>query len=100
MAKMGLSRLNFANEQELTGLGKLLNSLETMILAILSALETLREDPAYELYRLNEKRPGFLEEAAREQARRVETEIEVLEEEAAKLQSEIAELNGGVGAGI
>jgi DNA polymerase-3 subunit epsilon len=100
MAKMGLSKLNFANEQELTGLAKLLNSLETMILAILSALETLREDPAYELYRLNEKRPGFLEEAAREQARRVETEIEALEEEATKLQSEIAELNGGVGAGI
>jgi DNA polymerase-3 subunit epsilon len=100
MAKMGLSRLNFANEQELSGLNKLLNSLETMILATLSALETLRKDPAYELYRLNEKRPGFLEEAAREQARRVETEIEALEEEAAKLQSEIAELNGGAGAGI
>jgi hypothetical protein len=100
MAKMGLSRLNFANEQELTGLRKLLNSLETMILATLSALETLREDPAYELYRLNEKRPGFLEEAAKEQARKVEAEIEALEEEAAKLQSEIAELNGETGSGI
>jgi DNA polymerase-3 subunit epsilon len=100
MAKMGLSRLNFANEQEPTGLQKLLNSLESMILSTLTALESLREDPAYELYRLNEKLPGFIEEAAREQARKVETEIEVLEEEAARLQCEITELNGGVEAGI
>jgi hypothetical protein len=100
MAKMGLSRLNFASEQELSGLRKLLNSLESMILATLTALETLREDPSYELYRLNEKLPGFLEEAAREQARKVETEIAALEEEAARLRGEIIELNGGAEAGI
>ena len=100
MAKMGLSSLNFATEQEMGGLEKLLHSLESMILATLTALETLREDPAYELHQLNERRPGFIEEAAKEQARKVETEIEALEEEAAKLQSEITELNGGVGAGI
>ena len=100
MAKMGLSRLNFASEQELNGLRKLLNSLESMILATLTALETLREDPAYELYRLNEKLPGFLEEAAMEQARKVETEIAALEEEATRLQGEITELNGGAEAGI
>jgi DNA polymerase-3 subunit epsilon len=100
MAKMGLSRLNFASEQELTGLKKLLNALESMILATLSALQTLREDPAYELYRLNEKLPGFLEKAAREQARKVEIEIAALEEEATRLQGEITELNGGAEAGI
>jgi DNA polymerase-3 subunit epsilon len=100
MAKMGLSQLNFANEQEVTGLEKLLNSLETMILSTLEALETLRKDPAYELHRLNERIPGFIGEAAKEQARRVETEIEALEEEASRLQREIAELNGGTGSGI
>ena len=100
MAKMGLSRLNFASEQELSGLKKLLNALESMILSTLASLETLREDPAYELYRLNEKRPGFIEAAAREQARKVELEIEALEGEAAKLQSEITELHGGAEPGI
>jgi hypothetical protein len=100
IAKMGLSQLNFANEQEVPGLEKLLNSLESMILSTLEALETLRKDPAYELHRLNEKIPGFIQEAAKEQARRVEAEIGALEEEAAKLQHEITELNNGVGAGI
>ena len=100
MAKMGLSRLNFASEQELSGLKKLLNALESMILSTLASLETLREDPAYELYRLNEKRPGFIEAAAREQARKVELEVEALEGEAAKLQSEITELHGGAEPGI
>ncbi len=100
MAKMGLSQLNFANEQEVTGLEKLLNSLESMILSTLEALETLRKDPAYELHRLNERIPGFIEEAAKEQARRVEAEIETLAEEAARLEHEISELNGGAGAGI
>jgi DNA polymerase-3 subunit epsilon len=100
MAKMGLSRLNFANEQELTGLRKLLNSLESMILATLAALEALRQDPAYELYQLNERIPGVLEEAAREQARKVEAEITVLEEEAGRLQAEITELHGEMEGGI
>lgn len=100
MARMGLSQLNFANEQEVPGLEKLLNSLESMILSTLEALETLRKDPAYELHRLNERIPGFIEEAAREQARRVEKEIEALEEEASRLEREITELNGGSGAGI
>jgi hypothetical protein len=100
MAKMGLSRLNFANEQELTGLRKLLNSLESMILTTLAALEALRQDPAYELYQLNEKLPGFLEEAARNQARKVEAEIVALEEEAVRLQGEITELHGGTEVGI
>lgn len=100
MAKMGLSQLNFANEQEVNGLEKLLNSLESMILSTLEALETLRKDPAYELHRLNERIPGFIQEAAKEQARRIEAEIETLEEEAARLQCEITELNGGAGAGV
>jgi hypothetical protein len=69
-------------------------------LSTLEALETLRKDPAYELHRLNERIPGFIGEAAKEQARRVETEIEALEEEASRLQREIAELNGGTGSGI
>jgi hypothetical protein len=100
MAKMGLSQLNFANEQEVPGLEKLLNSLESMILSTLEALGILRKDPAYELHRLNERIPGFIEEAAKEQARRVEMEIEALEEEAVRLEREITELNGGSGAGI
>jgi hypothetical protein len=100
MAKMGLSRLNFATEQEVSGLRKLLNSLESMILSTLAALEALRKDPAYELYLLNEKRPGFIGEVAREQARRIETEIQALDEEAAVLRKEILELNGGREPGI
>jgi hypothetical protein len=100
MAKMGLSQLNFANEQEVPGLEKLLNSLESMILSTLEALATLRKDPAYELHHLNERIPGFIAEAAKEQARRVEKEIETLEEEAARLAREITELNGGSEAGI
>jgi len=95
MAKKGLSRLNFAHEQELAGLRKLLNSLETLILATLQALETLPEDPAYELHQLNEKRPGFIQEAARDQATAIEAEVESLEKEAAQLKVEITELTGG-----
>jgi len=96
MAKMGLSHLNFAHEQELAGLRKLLNSLETLILATLQALEALREDPAYELHQLNAKRPGFIQEAGKDQATAIEAEVESLEEEAAQLKNEITELTGAL----
>jgi hypothetical protein len=49
---------------------------------------------------LNERIPGVLEEAAREQARKVEAEITVLEEEAGRLQAEITELHGEMEGGI
>ncbi len=70
-------------------------TLETLILATLQALETLPEDPAYELHQLNKKRPGFIQEAARDQATAIEAEVESLEKEAAQLKVEITELTGG-----
>ena len=96
MSKMGLSPLNFSSEQELEGLQKLLQFLETMILTTIASLDTLRKDPSYELHQLNEKRLGFIEQAASDQALELKTEIEELEKEAARLKCEIAELNDGM----
>ena len=82
------------HEKEAAELKKLLGSLEGMILAALDALETISQDPAYQLYKMNEEQPGFIEKTAKEQARDVQAEIEKLEEEASLLLKQITELTG------
>lgn len=49
------------HEKEAAELKKLLGSLEGMILVALDALETISQDPAYQLYKMNEEQPGFIE---------------------------------------
>ncbi len=94
IARMGWDRTRTATEKEAVELRKLLGSLEAMILALLDALETLRQDPAYELHQMNEKHPGFIASTAKEQAKDVQAEIEEMEEEAESLMDQITELTG------
>ena len=94
IARMGWDTSGTATGKEAVELRKLLGSLEAMILAVLDALESLRQDPAYELHQMNEKHPGFIESTAREQAKDVDAEIEEMEEEAGSLLEQITELTG------
>ena len=100
MAQMGLARLNFAAEIELTELRKLLNSLEKMILEMIQALEVIHEDSAYKLHCLNESYAGSIERMAKEQAAGIEAEIAKLEIDSEKLRLEIVEITRNSNARI
>ncbi len=94
ISRMGWNKPRPTRESEAVELRKLLRSLGEMILTMLDALETLRRDPAYKLYQLNEKRPDLIESTAKEQAKDVQAEIEKMKEEADSLLEQITELTG------
>ncbi len=64
------------------------------IIAVLEALNRLRESPDYELCQLSERKPGVLEELAAERKKLPEKESAELETQSSQLATEIAELSG------
>jgi hypothetical protein len=64
LLSQGLSGLDFSDETELAKLRQLYETLQTRILDMLDALQTLRESAGYELYQLSQQRPELVQEQA------------------------------------
>lgn len=64
------------------------------IIAVLDALNRLKESPDYELCQLSDLRPAVLDELAAERVRLLNREISELERRAEALAGEIKELSG------
>lgn len=94
LRRQGLDSLDFSDEAELAKLRQLYESLQARILATLEELASLRESHDYELYRLSQERPGFIEDVAEQQAQAIAKEIAELETEAHQLAEEIETLTG------
>jgi DNA polymerase III epsilon subunit-like protein len=92
--RQGWGRLDFSDDRGISGLRKLYDALQIELLETIELLTKLRESPEFELYTLSIQRPGFVEEMAADDAKEIAVEIVELEEEAAKLKLEIAELTG------
>jgi DNA polymerase III epsilon subunit-like protein len=92
--KQGWDQLDFSDASDVTSLRKCYDALQVELLELMDLLTKLQESPERELYELSIKQPGILEEIAAEQVRDITSEITKLEQEAAQLKSEIAELTG------
>lgn len=69
-------------------------TLQERILDTLAQLEQLRDSDEYELYRLSQASPDFLQEIAAQQAQQIAAEVAGLETEAERLAAEIENLTG------
>ena len=86
--------LDFSDEVELSQLRRLHETLQMEVIAILEALNQLRESADYELCRISEQKPGVLDELAAERKKLLESESAELETQARRLADEIKELSG------
>src|SRR5258708_16957713 len=86
--------LDFSDVAELAQLRRLHETLQLEIIAVLEALNRLRESPDYELCQLSEQRPGVLDELVAERRKLLEKERGELQQQADKLAEEIKELGG------
>jgi DNA polymerase-3 subunit epsilon len=93
--RQGWATLDFSDEAELAQLRRLHETLQLEIIAVLEALNRLRESPDYELCQLSERKPGVLDELAAERKKLLEKESAELQQQADKLAEEIKELGGG-----
>ncbi len=91
--RQGWATLDFSDAAELAQLRRLHETLQLEIIAVLEALNRLRESPDYELCQLSEKKPGLLDELAAKRKQLLEKESRELEEQADKLAEEIKELS-------
>ncbi len=92
--RQGWATLDFSDAAELAQLRRLHETLQLEIIAVLEALNRLRESPDYELCQLSEKKPGLLDELAAERKTLLEKERAELQQQADKLAEEIRELGG------
>jgi uncharacterized protein (DUF3820 family) len=82
------------DEQEIEGLRSILKVLQDKILESQKMLDNLRASSDYELWKLCEQDPSFLEVIAIEQQKDLESDIKNLEEECSSLAKQISELAG------
>lgn len=69
-------------------------SLELEIIAVLEALNRLKESPDYQLSQRSDRKPGVLDELAAQWAKLLDQESVELEKRAAQLAEEIARSPG------
>ena len=86
--------LDFREQEQVTRLQKLWESLELEILAVLEATNRLCETPEFELFGLTAKEPALFDRVVAKQKALLEKEIAMLRNEAAELENEIRELTG------
>ncbi|MCC6821588.1 MAG: exonuclease domain-containing protein [Verrucomicrobiota bacterium] len=98
--RQGWATLDFSDASELAQLRRLHETLQLEIIAVLEALNRLRESPDYELCQLSERKPGLLDELAAERKTLLEKESGELQQQADKLAEEIKELAGETGSRI
>lgn len=92
--RQGWTDLDFAEEQKLSRLRKLWESLQVEILSVIEATNELRESAEHELKTLVAQKPQLLDDVIQKQVTQLEAEIAQMKEEEAKLESEIGELGG------
>ena len=92
--RKGWGTLDFGDQEELTQLRRLHETLQAEIKVVVESLKQLRASPDYELCQLAEKKPGVLDELAAERAKQLEIENAELEKEAERLAGEIKHLSG------
>ena len=85
----GWASLDFREEEHAARLNKLLESLETEILAVLEATKQLHDSPEFELYELTAKSAEIFDEIVSKQTALLEEEIINLTAEADQLSKEI-----------
>jgi DNA polymerase-3 subunit epsilon len=90
----GWATLDFSDQEELTQLRRLHETLQTEIAAVALSLKHLRASPDYELCQLAERKPGMLDELAGERTKQLEIENVELEMQAERLAKEIKKLSG------
>ena len=91
--RQGWASLDFSDDVELAQLRRLHETLQMEIIAVLEALNELRESPDYELCRISEQKPGVLDELAAERKTFLENESAELQAQASRLADEINELS-------
>jgi DNA polymerase III epsilon subunit-like protein len=90
--RQGWAGLDFTEEVEINALRKLYASLQLEIVNLLDTLNRLHESPEYELMTLSGKNPRLIEDVGAQQRKVIANEITALNQEAARLLSEIEEL--------
>jgi DNA polymerase-3 subunit epsilon len=90
----GWTAIDFGDSDELEQLQKLFNSLEAEIIAVIEAIDALRESSDYELFQITEQQPDVLERVVEQQIQGIEEELTQLQSEAERLKNEIVELTG------
>src|ERR1017187_8696761 len=92
--RQGLANLDFGDQEELSQLRRLHETLQKEIAAVTESLKQLRESPDYELCQLAGQKPGVLDESAAERAKQLEVENAELEKQAERLGEEIKKMSG------
>jgi DNA polymerase-3 subunit epsilon len=96
LLRRGWATLDFSDQEELTQLRRLHETLQREIAAVTESLKELRASPDYELCQLAEQKPGMLDELAAERAKQLEIEIAELEKQAEELAGKIKRLSGKI----
>ena len=96
LLRRGWATLDFSEQEELTQLRRLHETLQKEIVAVTESLKELRASPDYELCQLAEQKPGMLDELAAERAKQLEIEIAELEKQADELAGKIKRLSGKI----
>ena len=91
--RQGWANLDFSDQEELTQLRRLHETLQKEIAAVTESLKELRASPDYELCQLAEQKPGVLDELAAKRVKQLETENAELELQAERLAEKIKKLS-------
>ena len=91
--RRGWTHLDFDDQEELTQLRRLHETLLAEIKVVTESLQQLRASPDFELCQLVEQKPGVLDELAAERVKQLEIENAELEQQAERLANEIKELS-------
>lgn len=92
MMRHGWKGLDFKDSQELADLQRMFEMLQIKVFETLEALNRLHDSPDYELQKLSALNPELLNQVAKSQSVAIDLEIDTLEAEAEKLETEIQEL--------
>lgn len=92
LLKQGWASLDFSDEKDLAQLRKLYEALQFETMNVLEALNNLRGSPEYELMDLCGNDPSHLVGIATRLRNQLDEEIEALEKEVQKIETEIGEL--------
>lgn len=92
LASHGYELISIIDESGIEGLRSLLKVLQDKILESQKLLDDLRSSSDYELWKLCEQDPDFLEVFAKEQQKDLESEIRNLEEESSLLAKQINDI--------
>ncbi len=98
--RQGWTAIDFGDTDELEQLQKLLHSLEAEIILVIEATDELKMSSGYELYQIIEEDPEAFDALMMKFTDKIDKELAELKAEAARLQQEIVELNGGEAAVI